>query len=150
MKRKFHVPFWRAVEGVTSSLTFLDLVAYEDLNVAGLVKNRHLSKSISDAGWTLFRRWLEYFADKYGKIAIAVPPHNTSQNCSSCGEKVHKSLSTRTHICPHCGFVADRDTNAAINILKLGLSRVGRTRIHASGEIPSWLVGEILSANGDS
>ncbi len=127
-----------------------DLVAYEDLNVAGLVKNRHLSKSISDAGWTLFRRWLEYFADKYGKIAIAVPPHNTSQNCSSCGEKVQKSLSTRTHICPHCGFVADRDTNAAINILKLGLSRVGRTRIHASGEIPSWLAGEILSANGDS
>ncbi|MFO8038361.1 MAG: transposase [Sodalinema sp.] len=135
-----------------------DLVAYVgeactkciDLNVAGLVKNRHLSKSISDAGWTLFRRWLEYFADKYGKIAIAVPPHNTSQNCSSCGEKVQKSLSTRTHICPHCGFVADRDTNAAINILKLGLSRVGRTRIHASGEIPSWLAGEILSANGDS
>ncbi|PPT10549.1 Mobile element protein [Geitlerinema sp. FC II] len=127
-----------------------DLVAYEDLNVSGLVKNRHLAKSISDAGWALFRRWLEYFADKYGKIAIAVPPHNTSQNCSSCGEKVQKSLSTRTHICPHCGFVADRDTNAAINILKLGLSRVGRTRIHASGEIPSWLVGEILSANGDS
>ncbi|PPT07671.1 Mobile element protein [Geitlerinema sp. FC II] len=127
-----------------------DLVAYEDLNVAGLVKNRYLAKSISDAGWTLFRRWLEYFADKYGKIAIAVPPHNTSQNCSSCGEKVQKTLSTRTHVCPHCGFVADRDTNAAINILKLGLSRVGRTRIHASGEIPSWLVGEILSANGDS
>jgi putative transposase len=135
-----------------------DLVAYVgeactkciDLNVAGLVKNRHLSKSISDAGWTLFRRWLAYFADKYGKIAIAVPPHNTSQNCSSCGEKVQKTLSTRTHVCPHCGLVADRDTNAAINILKLGLSRVGRTRIHASGETPSWLVGEILSANGDS
>nr|WP_245555453.1 transposase [Baaleninema simplex] len=103
-----------------------------------------------DAGWTLFRRWLEYFADKYGKIAIAVPPHHTSQNCSSCGEKVQKTLSTRTHVCPHCGLVADRDTNAAMNILKLGLSRVGRTRIHASGEIPSWLVGEILSANGDS
>ncbi|MGC9504781.1 RNA-guided endonuclease InsQ/TnpB family protein [Baaleninema sp.] len=142
-------PFQRGVGG--------DLVAYEDLNVAGLVKNRHppfapLSKGGwgDDAGWALFRRWLDYFADKYGKIAIAVPPHNTSQNCSSCGEKVQKSLSTRTHICPHCGFVADRDTNAAINILKLGLSRVGRTRIHASGEIPSWLAGEILSANGDS
>ena len=75
-----------------------DLVAYVgeactkciDLNVAGLVKNRHLAKSIGDAGWTLFRRWLEYFADKYGKIAIAVPPHNTSQNCSSCGEKCRK------------------------------------------------------------
>ncbi|MGK7927957.1 MAG: RNA-guided endonuclease InsQ/TnpB family protein [Spirulina sp.] len=127
-----------------------DLVAYEDLNVKGMVKNRHLSKSISDAGWSLFRQWLEYFGDKYGKLTIAVPPHNTSQNCSNCGEKVQKSLSTRTHICPHCGYVADRDVNAAINILQVGLSRVGRTRTHASGEIPSWLVGEILLANGNS
>ncbi|MBP0017007.1 MAG: transposase [Cyanobacteria bacterium SBLK] len=127
-----------------------DLVAYENLNVKGMVKNRHLSKSISDAGWSLFRQWLEYFGDKYGKLTIAVPPHNTSQNCSNCGKKVQKSLSTRTHICPHCGFVCDRDINAAINILQLGLSRVGRTQTHASGEMPSWLAGEILSANGDS
>ncbi|MEC4851827.1 MAG: transposase, partial [Jaaginema sp. PMC 1079.18] len=118
-----------------------DLVAYEDLNVKGMVRNRHLAKSISDAGWSTFRRWLEYFGDKYGKVTIAVPPHNTSQNCSNCGEKVQKSLSTRTHICPHCGFVADRDVNAALNILQIGLSRVGRTRTHASGEISSWLVG---------
>lgn len=127
-----------------------DLVAYEDLNVKGMVKNRHLSKSISDAGWSLFRQWLEYFGDKYGKLTIAVPPHNTSQNCSNCGNKVQKSLSTRTHVCPHCGFVCDRDINAAINILQVGLSRVGRTQTHASGEMPSWLVGEILLANGDS
>ncbi|MDJ1182230.1 RNA-guided endonuclease InsQ/TnpB family protein [Roseofilum casamattae] len=127
-----------------------DLVAYEDLNVKGIVKNRHLSKSISDAGWSLFRQWLEYFGDKYGKLTIAVLPHNTSQNCSNCGKKVQKSLSTRTHVCPHCGFVCDRDINAAINILQLGLSRVGRTQTHASGEMPSWLVGETLLANGDS
>ena len=78
-----------------------DLVAYVgaslptpggiDLNVKGLVKNRHLSKSISDAGWSTFRRWLEYFGYKYGKVTVAVPPHNTSQNCSNCGEKVQKS-----------------------------------------------------------
>jgi putative transposase len=109
-----------------------------------MVKNRHLAKSISDAGWSLFRQWLEYFGDKYGKITIAVPPHNTSQNCSNCGEKVQKSLSTRTHVCPHCGFVADRDVNAALNILQIGLSRVGRTLTHASGEISSYPVGEIL------
>lgn len=65
-----------------------DLVAYEDLNVKGLVRNRHLAKSISDAGWYTFRQWLEYFAHKYGKVTVAVPPHNTSQNCSNCGEKV--------------------------------------------------------------
>ena len=127
-----------------------DLVAYEDLNVQGLVKNRHLAKSISDAGWSIFRQWLEYFGFKYGKVTIAVPPYNTSQNCSSCGKKVKKSLSTRTHVCSHCGFVEDRDVNAAINILKLALSTVGHTGTYAWGNLPSWAVGAILLSNGES
>ncbi|NMG11972.1 RNA-guided endonuclease TnpB family protein [Brasilonema sp. UFV-L1] len=127
-----------------------DLVAYEDLNVKGLVKNRHLAKSISDAGWSTFRSWLEYLGHKYGKVTVAVPPHNTSQNCSNCGEKVKKSLSTRTHVCLHCGFVEDRDVNAAINILKLGLSTVGHTGTYAWGDLPSWAIGASLSSNGES
>lgn len=128
-----------------------DLIAYEDLNVKGMVKNRHLAKSITDAGWSVFRQWLEYFGDKYCKLTIAVSPHNTSQNCANCGHKVQKSLSTRTHVCPHCGYTDCRDRNAALNILQKGLSSVGRTQtLNASGEIPSWLVGEILLANGDS
>ncbi|MFM6323153.1 MAG: RNA-guided endonuclease InsQ/TnpB family protein [Microcystis panniformis] len=128
-----------------------DLIAYENLNIKGMVKNRHLAKSITDAGWSVFRQWLEYFGDKYCKLTIAVSPHNTSQNCSNCGQKVHKSLSTRTHVCPHCGYTDCRDRNAALNILQKGLSSVGRTQtLNASGEIPSWLVGEILLANGDS
>jgi len=127
-----------------------DLVAYEDLNVQGLVRNRHLAKSISDAGWSTFRQWLEYFGFKYGKVTIAVPPHNTSQNCSSCGKKVKKSLSTRTHVCPHCGFVEDRDVNAAINILKLALSTAGHAGTYAWGDLPSWAIGAILSFNGES
>ncbi len=126
-----------------------DLVAYEDLNVKGLVKNRHLAKSISDAGWSTFRQWLEYFGHKYGKVTIAVPPHNTSQNCSSCGSKVKKSLSTRTHVCPDCGLIEDRDTNAAKNILKLALCTVGHTGTYAWGDLPSWAVGAILSSNGE-
>nr|WP_226588234.1 transposase [Microseira wollei] len=65
---------------------------------------------------------------------MAVAPHNTSQNCSNCGEKVQKSLSTRTHICNHCGFVEDRDINAAINILQKGLSTVGQTESYKLGE----------------
>ena len=128
-----------------------DLIAYEDLNIKGMVKNRHLAKSITDAGWSVFRQWLEYFGDKYCKLTIAVSPHNTSQNCANCGQKVQKSLSTRTHVCPHCGYTDCRDRNAALNILQKGLSSVGRTQtLHASGEVPSWLVGEILLANGDS
>ena len=121
-----------------------DLVAYEDLNVAGLVKNRKLAKSISDAAWSTFRRWLEYFASKYGKIAIAVSPYNTSQECSNCGEIVKKSLSTRTHVCHYCGFVEDRDVNAAMVILQRGLSTLGHRETNARGDETSTLIGEIL------
>ena len=111
-----------------------DLVAYEDLNVKGLVRNRHLAKSISDAGWSTFRQWLEYFGKKYGKVTVAVAPQYTSQNCSSCGETVKKSLSVRTHVCSHCGDVADRDLNAAKNILQKGLRTVGHTGTYTLGE----------------
>ena len=120
------------------------------LNVKAMVKNQRLAKSINDAAWSTFREWLEYFGFKYGKATVAVPPHNTSQNCSNCGEKVKKSLSTRTHICPHCGYVEDRDINAAINILKRGLSTVGHTESKAWGDLPSGLVGEILLGDGES
>ena len=107
-----------------------------------MVKNSKLAKSINDVAWSTlrqssvltFRQRLEYFGFKYGKATVAVSPHNTSQNCSSCGEKVPKSLSTRTHICPHCGYVEDRDINAAINILKRGLSTVGHTETDTLGE----------------
>lgn len=127
-----------------------DLVAYEDLNVKGMVMNRKLAKSISDAGWTIFRQWLEYFGYKYGKITVAVPPHNTSQDCSNCGQKVQKSLSTRTHVCPHCGHIQDRDWNAAINILIKALRTVGHTGTYAWGDLPSWAIAYGLSSNGES
>ncbi|MGC9504103.1 zinc ribbon domain-containing protein, partial [Baaleninema sp.] len=64
------------------------------------------------------------------------------QTCSNCGENVKKSLSMRTHRCPHCGLVIDRDGNAAINILELALRTVGHTGIHASGDIDLCLGGE--------
>jgi len=101
-----------------------DLVAYEDLRVKNLVKNHCLAKSINDAGWYQFRKWLEHFGIKFGRITIAVSPAYTSQECSSCGTLIKKSLSMRTHACK-CGFVLDRDWNAAINILKLALSTTG-------------------------
>ena len=106
-----------------------DLIAYEDLQVRNMVKNHKLAKSISDASWSMFRDWVEYFAKVFGKVAIAVPPQYTSQNCSTCGATVKKSLSERTHQCSHCGTVLDRDHNAALNILAIGLNRVGHTQI---------------------
>ncbi|WP_293074963.1 MULTISPECIES: transposase [unclassified Moorena] len=103
-----------------------DVVAYEDLRVRNFVKNHCLAKSINDAGWYQFRKWLEYFGQKFGRETVAVNPAYTSQNCSNCGEVVKKSLSTRTHACL-CGCVLDRDHNAAINILKIALGTVGHT-----------------------
>jgi len=127
-----------------------DLVAYEDLQVRNMVKNKKLSKSISDAAWTAFRNWIEYFGKVFGVATVAVPPHYTSQNCSSCGKVAKKSLSQRTHICPHCGFVLDRDWNAARNILELGLRTVGHTETsNASGDIDKSLNEETLLNKSD-
>ena len=114
-----------------------DVVAIEDLKIKNMVKNHHLSKSISDASWRLFREWLEYFGKVFGKVVVAVPPHYTSINCSGCGAKVQKSLSTRTHTCI-CGTTLCRDRNAAKNILAKGLNAVGRT-VSACGEDVSLL-----------
>lgn len=111
-----------------------DFVVLEDLQIRNMVKNHHLAKSISDAAWGEFRRWVEYFGKVYGVATVAVAAQYTSQNCSNCGEVVKKSLSTRTHICPHCGHVQDRDHNAAINILRKGLNTVGHTGFKAWGE----------------
>jgi len=119
-----------------------DIVVYENLQVRNLLKNNCLAKSISDTSWYLFRHWIEYFALKFGKLAIAVPPHYTSQMCSKCGAIVKKSLSTRTHICA-CGFSLHRDLNAAINILNK--ARDGQSRSNAKGVETSTLVGENLS-----
>ena len=118
-----------------------DCIVYEDLKVKNLVRNSKLSKSINDAGWTQFRKWVEYFGWKFGKITIAVPPHFTSQDCPACDKRVKKSLSTRTHVCD-CGCIMPRDHASAIQILKKGLNTVGHTGIYAWGDTPSWAVGK--------
>jgi putative transposase len=125
-----------------------DLVAYEDLRVKNLLKNHCLAKSINDAGWYQFRKWLEYFGVKFGRITVAVNPACTSQDCSNCGATVQKSLSTRTHVC-ECGTTLDRDHNAAINILNRALRTVGHTGTwvldpNASGDSTATQVGAIL------
>jgi putative transposase len=126
-----------------------DLIAYEDLRIKNLVKNHCLAKSINDTGWYQFRKWLEHFGEKFGKITVAVNPAYTSQECSNCGTHVKKSLSMRTHVC-QCGFILDRDWNAALNILKLALSTTGHVGTwildpNASGDLASTLIGAILS-----
>jgi len=104
-----------------------DTIYLEDLQVANMVRNRHLAKSISDAAWGQFRTILEARAACAGRRVVAIPAQYTSQDCSGCGERVPKSLSVRTHVCPSCGLVIDRDENAAINILRAGQARGGLT-----------------------
>ncbi len=91
-----------------------DRIAVEDLNVAGLARGR-LSKSVHDAGWSQFLEILSSKAECAGCEVIKVAASGTSQQCSACGDTVPKDLSVRVHRCP-CGYVADRDVNAAMNI----------------------------------
>lgn len=138
-----------AIKLALSVIKSNDLVAYEDLRVKNMVRNHCLAKSINDAGWYQFRTWLEYFGKVFGRVTIAVNPAYTSQECSSCGTVVKKSLSTRTHIC-RCGCQMDRDHNAAVNILTKGIGTVGHTgtwgldSLNASGESTSIQVGANL------
>jgi putative transposase len=102
-----------------------DVVVYEDLKIVNMVKNHNLAKSISDAGWYQYTQWLDYYGKIWDKAVVAVSPNYTSQDCSNCGHRAKKALSTRTHSCPSCGVEICRDTNAAINILRKGLNILG-------------------------
>jgi len=99
-------------------------IAVEDLNVKGLCRSR-VSKSMDDAGWGQFPHVLEYKAEGAGALVVRVGPNGTSQACTHCGRVVLKALSERWHSCPHCGFTAPRDVNAALNILARGRARMG-------------------------
>jgi putative transposase len=93
-----------------------DTIYHEELRVANMVKNHHLAKSISDAGWSAFLTILSNKAASAGREVIAVDPAFTSQACSGCGVLVHKGLSVRWHECPECRTSLHRDHNAAKNI----------------------------------
>ena len=98
-----------------------DLITFEDLNIKGMIQNHCLAKHIADVAWNQLITLTTYKAEWAGKRVELVNPYNTSQMCSGCGQIVQKDLSERTHSCPFCGLIIDRDHNAAINILRLGL-----------------------------
>jgi len=97
------------------------LIAIEDLNLKFMTVNHHLALSAHDAGLGIFRQLLVSKAEEAGSLVVTVNPYNTTQMCSGCGEIAKKDLSARTHSCPYCGLVLDRDTNAAINIINLAI-----------------------------
>jgi putative transposase len=101
-----------------------DLIAFEDLNIKGMVEDGKFSKSILDAAWRQLTWQLSYKAESAGRWAVPVNPRNTSKMCSQCGILVEKTLRDRRHVCA-CGASLDRDHNAAINIERLGMSLAG-------------------------
>jgi putative transposase len=102
-----------------------DTIYHEELQVANMLKNHHLAKSISDAGWSAFLNILAAKAAYAGRRVVAVPPAYTSQTCSGCGVVVQKGLSVRWHRCPDCGTSLHRDQNAAKNIERAGQALQG-------------------------
>jgi putative transposase len=115
-----------------------DAIYHENLQPANMVKNHHLAKSISDAGWGAFLTILTHKAACAGRRVIGVNPAYTSQICSGCGVMVAKGLSVRWHSCPDCGTSLHRDHNAAKNIERAGqaLRGVGSVGSHGEPRIP--------------
>jgi putative transposase len=107
-------------------------IGIEDLNVKGMVKNRHLSRAVSDMGFFEFRRQLDYkAAQRGGVVVVADRWYPSSKTCSVCGHKLAAlPLSVRNWTCPECGSLHDRDVNAAINLRNWAVS----STVSACGE----------------
>ncbi len=130
-RRDFH---WKTANQYA---TRYSRICVENLNVAGMAQNHSLAKSIHDASWSAFLDILTDKAERAGHVVIRVPARFTTQQCSGCGEYVQKSLSVRTHLCPSCGLVEDRDVNAAKNILQAGAPPSGTGADGLPGELGS-------------
>jgi len=101
-----------------------DTIVIEDLNVAGMVRNRRLARAISDCGWGEFRRQLTYKCQRYGReLVVTGRWYPSSKTCSACGHLLAQlPLAARHWTCPSCRTRHDRDINAAKNILAAGLA----------------------------
>jgi len=97
------------------------VISIEDLSINRMIHNHCLAKSISDAAWGQFAAFLSYKAENAGRKFVAVNPAYTSQDCSQCGHRQKMPLPQREYHCPCCGLILDRDHNASLNILRLGM-----------------------------
>jgi putative transposase len=133
----------------TAIIREFDVIVLEDLNVSGMIRNRKLAKSISDASWSTFVSMLEYKCNWYGKTLIKIDRfYPSSKTCSNCGHKENKMpLSIREWTCPSCGSHHDRDLNASINILKKGWLDLSGQEL-TSAEYVDYGRGAELRLNG--
>lgn len=125
--------------------------AVEDLNITGLSRGM-LAKDVLNADWSSFLAMLRYKAESAGGVVEPVDHRNTSQTCSACGSLVPKGLGVRVHDCPHCGYRADRDVNAAQNILlKSSFPGLGSSlRAQSGPDVRAELVRKAVSLQGMS
>ena len=106
------------------------VIVFEKLAVVDMMSNHtqvfgnKLNQSIADVAWSQLAQFTAYKAADAGRLFLQVDPRNTSKKCSRCSSLVPKDLNVRVHDCPRCGLILDRDHNAAINILALGLQRI--------------------------
>ena len=115
-----------------------NFIAYEDLNIANMLKNHKLAKSIVDASWGILINNTIYKAERAGKYCIKVNPRNTSKQCSYCGNIMEElSLDIREYHCSKCGLTMDRDDNAAVNVLNAGFKKLFSTFIIGRKSIKS-------------
>lgn len=133
---------WKLVSSIAKKYT---VVAMEDLNVRGMVKNRRLAKHIGSAGWVLFKNKLNHQLAKKGGFVVNIDKFAPStKTCSSCGVvREGLTLSDRTWVCGSCDEVHDRDINAALNIRQFGIEELlgkGTCRIYACGDASSGFV----------
>ena len=135
----------------TALVNTFDVISVEDLNVSGMLKNRKLSKSISDAAWSTFVTMLEYKCNWYRKVLVKINRFfPSSKTCSNCGHKEDKMpLNIREWTCPSCGSKHDRDLNASINILKEGWRNLTDQEL-TSAEYVDYGRGAELRLSGDS
>ena len=124
------------------------VIVLEKLAVVDMMSNHtqvfgnKLNKSIVDVAWSQLAQFTAYKAEDAGRLFLQVDPRNTSKKCSRCGSLVPKDVSVRVHDCPHCGLILDRDHNAAINILALGLQSVNAGLPDEVVEAPGFSRGE--------
>lgn len=107
-------------------------IAYEGLEIANMMGNHRLARSIGEESWGKFTDYLRYKAESAGCAVVSVDPRNTSKTCSDCGNIQYISLSERTFACNKCGMSKDRDLNASVNILNRATSGQGGS--NASGD----------------
>ncbi len=107
------------------------VICMEDLHVNRMLHNHCLAKSISDAAWSAFFSHLSCKAEEAGRQFIKVNPACTSQTCNRCGHRQKMPLGERVYQCPCCLLSLDRDVNAALNVLRLGLESLGIQSLEA-------------------